>query len=116
MYPSKPPGDIHQHSQLWGENRECMRNEFWKVHSFVLARREAPFANVGIDAAFRYIDELIFAIVHVCPGLVPWLGQVIRHAEGAVRLFAVCHKGHHVPHIPAGVIKVSSLREGRQSD
>jgi hypothetical protein len=46
-----------QHSQLRGEYRECMWNELWKVHSFVLARREDLFANVGINAAFQYIDE-----------------------------------------------------------
>ena len=62
-----------QHSQLRGEDRECMRNELWKVHSFVLARREDLFAYVGIDAAFQYIDELIFASVHVCWRFVPRL-------------------------------------------
>jgi hypothetical protein len=50
-----------------------MRNEFWKVNSFFLARREDLFAYVGMDAAFQYIDELIFAIVHVCRRFVPWL-------------------------------------------
>jgi len=50
-----------------------MRNELGKVHSFVPARKKDLFANVGIDAAFQYIEELIFAIVHVCRRLVPWL-------------------------------------------
>jgi hypothetical protein len=48
-----------------------MRNEFWKVHSFVLARKEDLFTNVGIDAALQYIDELIFAIVQCAGGSFP---------------------------------------------
>jgi hypothetical protein len=98
-----------------GEDLECMWDRLRKVHSFIRARWKNLFADIGIDAAFEYVKELIFAIMHVGRRFIPVFDKAVRHTEGPVRLFAVDQKGHHVSHIPAGVLKVPSLHKRRQS-
>ena len=72
-----------------GENSECMRNELRQVHSFIRTHSKDLLADIGIDAAFEYIKELIFAIMYMCRRFVPGLGKVVRQTEGSVCLSTV---------------------------